>query len=143
MATPISKGRWVRLSQETILDYSPSFRGVWMGRGFNLIARPARLGVATNPVFFLELNATMETLEFAAIGGDVPNRGFSEPTASLHDIRYAQNVTDLVSSTAIHFEPGLWLHVPVTAEGGAKLCSRGDNSARRFHSSRKAHFLPL
>jgi hypothetical protein len=94
------------------------FPGRWVGRGFNLIARPARLGVAANPVFFLELNATMETLEFAAIGGDVPNRGFSEPTASLHAIRYVQNVTDLVSSTAIHFEPGLWLHVPATAEGG-------------------------
>jgi hypothetical protein len=60
----------------------------------------------------------METLEFRAIGGDVPNRGFSEPTASLHDIHYLQNVTDLVTNTAIHFEPGLWLHVPATAEGG-------------------------
>jgi hypothetical protein len=92
--------------------------GRWVGKGFNLIARPAKQNIATNPVFFLQLNATMETLEFRPIGGDVPNRGFSEPTASLHDIHYLQNVTDLVKNTAIHFEPGLWLHVPATAEGG-------------------------
>src|SRR5208282_2550399 len=92
--------------------------GRWFGRGFNLIARPAKQGNPANPTFFLELNATHETLEFGAIGGDVPNRGFSEPDAELHDIHYLQNVTDLVTNTAIHFEPGLWLHIPQTAEGG-------------------------
>jgi hypothetical protein len=92
--------------------------GRWVGQGFNLIGRPAKQGNPANPVFFLELNATMETLEFGVIGGDVPNRGFSEITAELHDLRYLQNVTDLVANTAIHFEPGLWLHVPPTAEGG-------------------------
>lgn len=92
--------------------------GRWNGRGFNLIARPNRQGNPANPVFFLELNATMETLEFRAIGGDVPNRGSGEPTAELHDIHYLQTVTDSVTMTAIHFEPGLWLHVPATAEGG-------------------------
>jgi len=57
--------------------------GRWEGKGFNLIARPAKQGVAANPTFFLELNATHETLEFTAIGGDIPNRGDSEPTALL------------------------------------------------------------
>ncbi len=92
--------------------------GRWIGKGFNLIARPARQGIAANPVFFLELNATMETLEFGAIGGDVPDRGSSELTSELHAIHYLQTVNDSLSMTAIHFEPGLWLHVPQTAEGG-------------------------
>jgi hypothetical protein len=94
------------------------FPGRWIGKGFNMIARPAKQGIGANPTFFLELNATIETLEFTAIGGDVPNRGFSERTAELHDIHYLQNVSDAVTMTAIHFEPGLWLHVPPTAEGG-------------------------
>ncbi len=54
--------------------------GRWEGKGFNLIARPAKQGLATNPTFFLELNGTHETLEFIAIGGDIPNRWDIEPT---------------------------------------------------------------
>lgn len=90
--------------------------GRWIGKGFNLIARPARQGSASNPPFFLELNATQETLEFTAIGGDVPNRGDSEPTALLHAIHYLQTVADCADNSFIHKEPGLWLHVPATAE---------------------------
>jgi hypothetical protein len=90
--------------------------GRWVGKGFNLFARPARQGIAANPVFFLELNATMETLEFGAVGGDVPDRGFSEPTSELHAIHYLQTVNDSLAMTAIHFEPGNWLHVPRTAD---------------------------
>jgi hypothetical protein len=95
--------------------------GRWVGQGFNLIARPNLQGnpaSPTNPVFFLELNATQETLEFTAIGGDVPNRGSIEVTAELHAIHYLQSVTDVVAMTAIHKEPGLWVHVPANAEGG-------------------------
>lgn len=94
--------------------------GRWVGQGFNLIARPNLQGQAAsaaNPVFFLELNATSETLEFTAIGGDIPNRGTIEPTAELHAVHYLQSVTDVVAMTAIHKEPGLWVHVPETAEG--------------------------
>jgi hypothetical protein len=36
--------------------------GRWIGRGLNLIARPAREGNLANPRFFLELNATHETV---------------------------------------------------------------------------------
>ena len=95
--------------------------GRWVGQGFNLIARPNLQGQPAspaNPVFFLELNATQETLEFTAIGGDIPNRGTIEPTAELHAVHYLQSVTDVVAMTAIHKEPGLWVHVPKTAEGG-------------------------
>jgi len=95
--------------------------GRWVGQGFNLIARPNLQGTPKGqgtPVFFLELNATQETLEFTAIGGDVPNRGSIELTAELHAIHYLQSVTDIIAMTAIHKEPGLWVHVPITAEGG-------------------------
>jgi len=98
--------------------------GRWMGRGFNLIARPARLGIPANPAFFLEINATHETLEFTAIGGDIPNRGEIEPTALLHAVHYLQTVTDCVANTGIHKEPGLWVHVPKTAENPAETYVR-------------------
>jgi hypothetical protein len=95
--------------------------GRWVGQGFNLIGRPNLQGnprSPTNPAFFLELNATQETLEFTAIGGDIPNRGTIEPTAELHAIHYLQSVTDIVAMTSIHKEPGLWVHVPANKEGG-------------------------
>jgi hypothetical protein len=90
--------------------------GRWEGKGFNMIARPAKQAVATNPTFFLELNGTHETLEFMAIGGDIPNRGDIETTILLHGIHYLQSVTDCEDSSAIHKEPGLWIHVPKSAE---------------------------
>jgi len=33
----------------------------------------------------------------------------------LHGLRYLQQVTDVVTNSGIHIEPGLWLHVPATA----------------------------
>jgi hypothetical protein len=90
--------------------------GNWMGKGFNMIARPARQGDPAKPVFFLELNGTQETLEFITIGGDIPNRGEIEPTALLHGVHYLQTIADCEDNSFIHKEPGLWLHVPPTAE---------------------------
>jgi hypothetical protein len=81
-----------------------------------MIARPARQGISTNPTFFLELNGTSETLEFTTIGGDIPNRGEIEPNALLHGMHYLQTVADCEDNSFIHKEPGLWIHVPVTAE---------------------------
>jgi hypothetical protein len=98
--------------------------GRWIGKGFNLIARPARQGDPANPPFFLELNATQETLEFTTIGGDVPNRGDIEPTALLHAIHYLQTVADCADNTFIHKEPGLWLHVPATHEDDSETYVR-------------------
>ncbi len=91
--------------------------GRWRGYGFNLIARPARQGVPANPPFFLMLNGTKETLEFSAIGGDIPNRGDIEPTIALHAVTYLQSVSDFTDNTGLHKEPGLWVHVPENAEG--------------------------
>jgi hypothetical protein len=87
------------------------FQGNWRGPGFNITARPFFQGT---PPFFLELNATQETLDFTAITGDIPNRGSLQPDINLHGLRYLQQVTDLVTNTGIHIEPGLWLHVPAT-----------------------------
>jgi hypothetical protein len=87
--------------------------GNWRGRGFNLIARPF---FRHTPPFFLELNATRETLDFRAIGGDIPNRGSGEDDINLHGLRYLQQVTDCTTDTGIHIEPGLWIHVPVTID---------------------------
>jgi hypothetical protein len=92
------------------------FRGTWVGSGFNLIGRPF---FNNTPPFFLELNATHETLEFAAIGGDIPNRGSKEPDINLHALRYLQRVTDCTLHTGIHIEPGLWVRVPPTTAPSA------------------------
>ncbi len=106
-------------AQAANLGLIADFPGVWKGKGFNLIARPARQGVATNPPFLLELNGTTETLKFTAIGGDIPNRGTIEPTRLLHGVTYLQQVTDCADNNGIHIEPGLWVHVPPTAENTA------------------------
>jgi hypothetical protein len=87
------------------------FQGNWRGTGFNITARPF---FGSNPPFFLELNATQETLDFTAISGDIPNRGSQQPDINLHGLRYLQQVTDSVTNSGIHIEPGLWLHVPAT-----------------------------
>ena len=87
------------------------FQGNWRGAGFNITPRPF---FGSTPPFFLELNATQETLDFTAISGDIPNRGSVQPDINLHGIRYLQQVTDAVTNSGIHIEPGLWLHVPAT-----------------------------
>jgi hypothetical protein len=85
--------------------------GTFIGTGFNLIARPDK---QHNQPFFLEANATQEILEFANIGGDIPNRGSVQNDINLHGVRYLQRVADCQLHSAIHLEPGLWLHVPET-----------------------------
>jgi len=85
--------------------------GTFVGSGFNLIARPDK---QHNHPFFLELNATQEILEFTNIGGDIPNRGSIQRDLNLHGLRYLQRVADCEQHSAIHLEPGLWLHVPAT-----------------------------
>ena len=111
-------------ARSALLGLLQDFPGRWEGKGFNLIARPAKQGSTTNPVFFLELNGTRETLEFTAIGGDIPNRGDSEPTILLHGIHYLQTVVDCEDGSFIHKEPGLWVHVPADAENPSETYVR-------------------
>jgi hypothetical protein len=87
------------------------FQGNWRGHGFNITARPFFKG---NPPFFLEINATEESLDFTAISGDIPNRGSLQPDLMLHGIRYLQQVTDVETNSGIHIEPGLWIRVPAS-----------------------------
>src|SRR5260370_1761908 len=58
----------------------------WQGRGFNQIWRPF-FGTQDR---FLELNETIEQLEFDDIPGHIPNRGFLQADINLRGLRYLQ-----------------------------------------------------
>ena len=86
--------------------------GRWVGRGFNQVLLPA---FHLQKTFRVQLNATVETLEFTQIGGPVPNRGSKgQDDILLYGYTYFQCVSDAFSNGALHIEPGIWLHVPPT-----------------------------
>lgn len=87
--------------------------GTWVGTGFNLIARP---DFSDKQPFFLEINGTLETLEFSRIGGGIPNRGSEQIDIFLHGLHYLQEVADCQTHGALHIEPGLWIHIPPTTD---------------------------
>ena len=71
----------------------------------------------------LELNLTTEQLTFGENLGKIPNRGlFGQSDIDLAGVPYLQTVQDVTfpasgrgdnpNPTSIHFEPGVWLHVP-------------------------------
>ena len=113
------------------------FTGTFAGTGFNTIFRPNNGPNGTtfpNPVSppppqtpsenTLELNLTTETLTFATPLGSVPNRGLNnQGDIFLNGVPYVQAIDDVTNPdtgkadgtpSAIHFEPGLWMHVPAT-----------------------------
>jgi hypothetical protein len=85
--------------------------GTWVGKGFNLISLPDK---HENKPFRLKLNATMETLNFTAIGGPIPNRGSAQDDIAFLGLHYLQQVSDAITSEGLHIEPGLWLNLPAT-----------------------------
>jgi hypothetical protein len=87
--------------------------GAWSGKGFNLIARPAKQEGLT---FLLELNATMEELEFTPISGPIPNRGSEQNDISFLGLTYLQRISEANGSGGLHIEPGIWINVPETEE---------------------------
>ena len=106
-----------------------AFRGDFVGNGFNTIFRPDSAATPTplpNAVpppppprdNILELNLTAETLAFSKSLGSVPNRGTgAQPDAFLNGVPYLQTINDTTihgESVPIHFEPGMWIHVPAT-----------------------------
>jgi hypothetical protein len=106
-----------------------AFVGDFVGNGFNTIFRPDSTATPTplpNPVpapppprdNILELNLTSETLSFSKTLGSVPNRGTgTQPDAFLNGVPYLQTVNDITihgEKVGIHFEPGMWIHVPST-----------------------------
>jgi|HubBroStandDraft_1064217.scaffolds.fasta_scaffold00608_4 hypothetical protein len=99
--------------------------GTWVGGGFNLISLPDfdSTPPSTGPKpFRLKLNATKETLEFTPIGGAIPNRGSEtdlpngtgQTDINLFGLTYLQRVSDLVTNSALHIEPGIWINVPAS-----------------------------
>ena len=120
-----------------------NFTGTFVGVGLNLIFRP-NSGQTTfkNPIGgppaptppnenVLELNLTSETLSFSKPLGEVPNRGLEKQTdISLNGVPYVQAINDVTdvatgkgvaAPSPIHFEPGLWMHVPATTIGKLSL----------------------
>jgi hypothetical protein len=106
-----------------------AFVGDWVGNGFNTIFRPDNSVTPTplpNPVpppppprdNILELNLTSEHLAFSKSLGAVPNRGTNpQKDIFLNGVPYLQTINDITvhgEKVGIHFEPGMWLHVPST-----------------------------
>ena len=101
-----------------------AFTGTFTGRGFNTIFRPQNSATPTDLPTpqpdsdnILELNLTIETLSFQDPLGAVPNRGEVEGDIFLNGVPYLQSisdVTDPLTTTPIHLEPGLWVIVPPT-----------------------------
>lgn len=115
-----------------------NFTGTFAGAGFNLIFRPnsgpPNGTTFPNPVNpppptppsenVLELNLTTETLSFSNTLGSVPNRGLEgQNDIFLNGVPYVQAISDVSNPATgkadgvpagIHFEPGLWMHVPAT-----------------------------
>jgi len=88
----------------------------WKGHGFNLIWRPNFGDEFGRGHFFLQLNVTEEELDFIEITGTgIANRSLFEHTITLGGIAYIQAIKDRFDHTDQHFEPGVWAHVPQTA----------------------------
>lgn len=85
--------------------------GTWEGVGFNQIWRP---NSAPGQDRFLELNTTTETIQFEAIPGSIPNRGFLQGDIEMFGVTYLQKVTDSFANAGIHIETGIWANVPAT-----------------------------
>jgi len=100
-----------------------SFVGTWQGSGFNLISlpdfdsRPPSTGPQNYRVL---LSKTKETLTFSNIGGPVANRGSlhrrngsrGQKDINLCGLTYLQQISDAISGSPLHIEPGIWIHVP-------------------------------
>lgn len=104
-----------------------AFTGTFRGSGFNTIFRPDSATTPTDlpsPVSgsdnVLELNLTQETLSFSPSLGDVPNRGTgAQADITLNGVPYIQTISDVTipsQPVGIHFEPGLWMHIPATSD---------------------------
>lgn len=104
-----------------------SFAGTFAGLGLNTIFRPDNAATQTplpNPVTpglprdnVLEINLTSETLCFSTSLGSVPNRGEVQGDIFLNGVPYLQKINDVTvpsQPVGIHFEPGLWMAVPLT-----------------------------
>jgi hypothetical protein len=95
--------------------------GRWTGEGFNVIWRPhppPNQQLVGDHV--LELNRTVEQLDFKKIPGTIPNRGLLQHNIKLRGLTYLQQISDANETNpdgtpkGQHLEPGLWVVVPET-----------------------------
>jgi hypothetical protein len=121
----------IAMSQLGVLS---KFTGTYSGFGFNTIFRP---NGTTSPTKLpnlpptedpddniLQLNLTSESMAFSKGLTDVPNRGLNtQADIFLNGVPYTQTITDITEIVAsdkqqpvIHFEPGLWMHVPASQQ---------------------------
>jgi hypothetical protein len=110
-AEQIPSARYVprRAEVDNNLGLLANLAGTWEGPGFNLIARPDKIGKSP---LFLELNQTFESLSFIPISSSIPNRGSSVDDITLFGLTYLQKIVDTVTGGALHIEPGIWIHIP-------------------------------
>ncbi|BFU92376.1 MAG: hypothetical protein NTAFB01_35630 [Nitrospira sp.] len=100
------------------LDALKDLPGFWEGTGFSLIARPHSGPDAKNGLF-LQLNLLRESIEFTTIGSPVFNRGSEQGDIAIYGVTYLHRVTDAVTGSALHIEPGMWLNIPATTAPAA------------------------
>jgi len=87
--------------------------GEWGGKGFNMIWRPNHTPGQDR---FLELNLTLDSIDFKAISGAIPNRGLLQPDINMFGLPYMQQISDANVIAGLHIEPGIWAVVPATAD---------------------------
>jgi hypothetical protein len=87
--------------------------GFWEGTGFSIIARPNFSEDGSSGIF-LQLNLLRESIEFTTIGSPVFNRGSQQGDIAIYGLTYLHRVTDAVTGSALHIEPGCWLNIPST-----------------------------
>jgi hypothetical protein len=90
-------------------------RGQWRGTGFNTIWRPLFDPAHPEQKHFLELNLTVEQIDFTDISGPIPNRGLLQGDLMMAGLSYLQQVKDN-QENGLHVEPGVWLTVPPTVD---------------------------
>lgn len=90
-----------------------SLAGDWGGKGFNVIWRPDS---TPGQDHFLELNLTLDSINFSAISGAIPNRGLLQPDINMFGLTYLQQISDANLDAGLHIEPGIWAVAPATSD---------------------------
>ena len=88
--------------------------GEWGGKGFNVIWRPNHTPPGQDR--FLELNLTLDSINFTAISGEIPNRGLLQADINMFGLTYLQQISDANLEAGLHIEPGIWAVVPKTTD---------------------------
>jgi hypothetical protein len=87
--------------------------GEWGGKGFNVIWRPNN---TPGQDHFLELNLTLDSIDFSAISGAIPNRGLLQQDINMFGLTYLQQISDANLAAGLHIEPGIWAAAPTTSD---------------------------